>query len=478
MLEVEKKRFYQFLWCDMAHTVMLADRNIIHKKDAAKILSLLRNVEDLGPDKFPSDPKLGSFLSQIENYMAKRIGEEVAGRMHTGRSRNDQGACVQRLHSRECILRVIEALIGFKRAILNLADKHLNTIMPGYTHFQHAQPTTFGFYISSWFYKFERDYQRLKSAFQHTNLNPLGAAALVGTSWSLDRDRTTELMGFDDLVTHAMDAIVFSPEFPLEIVGALSIVMSNLGRLCADLYAWSTYEFNLVEFADEYCGTSSIMPQKKNPQSLERVLGLTHSSIGWMGTELGALQMVSSTGLSAFTGRRALQEASDTVHDMLDYMTGMLETLEVNKERARELVNVSWSTTNNLADVIVRKRGLSFRTAHRVVGRLVLMAIKEGKTPTEVTGKMLDNAAQEIIQTKLGLSNDAIRSALDPQTFLQTRTTVGSTNPNDVKKMISQCRSTLMNEEEWLKERRNKIKKAREQLDKAIAKYMEWLTDP
>ena len=266
-LEHQMKLFFEYNQVDLAHTVMLVEEGILSEGNGAKILRVLKDVRQLGPESFPIDPAVGSMLLQVEAYLFDRIGEEIGGRMHTGRSRIDQGATVGRLKSRNEVLDVMELIINLQKTLLNLARENVNTVTVFHTHLQHAQPSTFGHYLVNFVYGFERDFNRLKNAYERANLNPLGTAASVGTSWPLNRERTTEFLGFDRQVVNARGSYK-TYDYAAEIIAMLSLTMSDLYDLATDLYLGSTYEFRTVETADEYAGSSSIMPQKKNPYSL------------------------------------------------------------------------------------------------------------------------------------------------------------------------------------------------------------------
>ena len=226
-----------------------------------------------GPSGFPWDPRSGSYLVQIENFLTSRVGEDIAGRLQTGRSRNDQDAAADRLFLRDLLLgsRVTSPRSSRRPGS---AAEHAATVMPGYTHFQHAQPWTFGHYLMRHASALERDLERLAGAFVRTNRSGLGGAANAGTSWPLDRQRTAALLGHEGLVVNSIDAGVFARDYIEEDVAVLALLMANLGRFATDLYVWSSWEFGFVEVADGLAGTSSIMPQKKNPHALERVKGL------------------------------------------------------------------------------------------------------------------------------------------------------------------------------------------------------------
>lgn len=472
-LAADRDVFSQFIQIDLAHTVMLAEQGILTPEQAAKILIVLREIESLGPECFPIDPKYDTFLLQVEHYMTERIGEDVAGRMHTGRSRNDQGSAVDRLYARDRLLDVLDALLALQDTVLRLGAEHTETLMPGYTHLQHAQPTTFGHHLMRHYYTFERDQQRLESAYGRVNLNALGGAAMAGTSWPLDRHRTADLLGNDGLVMNSYDVGTFDTDYPAELAAILSILVNNVGRLAGDFYLWSTYEFGMIEIDDGLAGTSSIMPQKKNPHALERIRGLAGLAIGWLPSYQGVLRNASSSDLTLAFAIDPLGEIAQATLSVLELMRVTLDNLTVKRDVMRERAGAFWSTASNLADELVRHTGISFRTAHHVVGRVVRNALAEGVRPTAVTAAMVDRAARETIGRELHVADEVIRRALDPEGFIYSRVTPGSVHPEAAKATIVDGQQRQASHRSWVVERRERLERARRQLDKAVDRVIE-----
>jgi len=468
-LEEEKKAFYEYNDIDLAHTIMLVKQRILSEEDGKAILGGLKEIRELGPDKFPTDPVVGSFLLQVEDYLFDKIGEEVGGKMHTGRSRIDQGATVVRLKCRKGCLSVMELLLKLQITLLELAKQHVDTLTIFRTHLQHAQPSTFGHFLVSYLYTFNHDFNRLSDTFKRINLNPLGTAASVGTSWPLDRDRTSELLGFDDIDIPARRGYAIY-DFAAECISVITIALANLYDLATDLYLDSTYEFRTVETADEYCGSSSIMPQKKNPYGLEMVRRITGTAIGYLPSTLGQLRGC-GTG-DAMRGASIMGEVFDNTTVALDLMQGIMETLTVHKDRMKELAGSCWATASNLADVIVRVKGLSFRQAHHVVARLVRNCIESNVKQDEVTPRMVDQAALETIGIELGLDIETIKQALDPENFVKTRVTRGSCNPLEVERMIKDMTYMLEQEETWISEKKQQIEQSHRKLNEATEKIL------
>lgn len=465
----ERRHFREFNSVDLAHTVMLAEQNIISRDVARPILKGLLELRDTDPEAFPVDVLKGSFLLQVEAYLVAQMGEDIAGQMHTGRSRIDQGAAVRRLFERNRILDVLEQLNGFREALVTKSAQYSRAIMPGYTHLQQAQPWVFGHYLLSIVSRLTNDFDRLKETYARVNLNPLGAVGLAGTSWPLDRLRTTELLGFGAILDNSK--LGREGYFSAESAAALSMLMSTLNDLATDLHLWSSSEFGFVESGDAYCGTSSIFPQKKNPAGLEAIKKAAGGSVTWLAAALATFR-AEGTGDQAMRDIPFIDDALDTTEGMLDLFTGIIETLIVHEARMREALNGSWCTASNLADVIVRETGLSFRQVHHVVARLVRICLAESIQPVDVNVVMLNRAALQTIGQAIHMSDGVLKDALDPEVFVQTRVTVGSVAPTEVDRMRLTAASQLEADRAWLAAERDHLGEASTKLEAAVARII------
>ena len=457
-------RFRTFALVDLAHAVMMTEEGILTQDRGAKLLAGLLDVLALGPDKFPWDPRSGSYLVQVEHYLTQRVGDDVAGRLQTGRSRNDQDAAADRLFWRDLLLEIAGDLIGLTRALLSQARTHAGTIMPGYTHLQHAQPTTFGHYLARHAGALERDLQRLQGAFSRTNLSALGGAALAGTSWPLNRRRVVELLAHDGLVVNSSDAGVFARDYVEENVACLSVMMSNVGRLATDLYTWHSWEFSFVEVADGLAATSSIMPQKKNPHALERTKALAGQAAGWLPATLACQRGVLSTDLDLYFGDDIAASAGDACLAGLRLMTRVIGSLTVHADVMRQKAGAFWSTASNLADELVRRFDLPFRTAHQVVGRFVRTSIQAGHHPDAASADLFRAAAREITGRDLPMEASALREALDPGHFVETRVTEGSVNPRRVMEHVATLDADVAGHAGWQSQKTAAARQATESL--------------
>jgi argininosuccinate lyase len=461
----ERRQAREFNQVDLAHTVMLAEQGVLPREVAKALLQGLLELRRMDPAAFPVDPVRGSFLLQVEAYLFSRVGEEIGGQMHTGRSRIDQGATVRRLYKRNRILDVLESLNQIRGALIQKATAHSRTIMPGYTHMQQAQPWVFGHYLLSIDTRLTEDFERLTQTYARVNLNPLGAVGLSGTSWPLDRNRTTELLGFGAVLENSK--LGREAFYAADAIAALSFVMATLNDLSTDLHLWSSTEFGFVESDDAFCGTSSIFPQKKNPTGLETVKKAAGGSVTWLASALATFR-AEGTGDQAMRDLPLIDDAFDTTEGMLNLLTGIVSTLIVHEERMRKALDGSWCTASNLADVIVRETGLSFRQVHHVVARLVRICIAENVSPSAVTAELLGRAAQETIGREVVIDESKLRNALDPEIFVRTRVTTGSVCPTEVDRMLEVARAHLGDGGAWLAAERARLAKAAAKLDTAI----------
>jgi argininosuccinate lyase len=455
---------------DMAHTVMLAEQEVLSPEEAAAILRVLSDVERDGVDALNVDRTKSSLFWNIEAALITALGERVGGKMHTGRSHNDIVPTVSRLTARGRLVEVLGELLGLRAALLERAAKHVTTIMPGYTSLQHGQPWTFGHYLSGWDFAFARDAARVRAALERTNVSPLGASALAGSSWPLDRERTAVLLGFDGYLLNSRDAGFGTADYVVEILAAIGILMNNVNTLASDLYLWSSFEYGMVELADAYCGSSSQMPQKKNPWAVDWVRGMAGNATSYYASALGALRGSSSSdGSMQIYPEASLPVACTDATLALSLLAGVIETLTVHEETMFNRASANWTTANNLADAIVVKAGVSYRSAHGVVGKLVRTFAESDRSPADATGAAVDQAAEAMNAGPVGLSDEEVRQALDPVGFIESRVTSGSVHPDEVRRMLDGQKVSLEADREWLEGVQDRISTAEDALRSAVA---------
>lgn len=464
-MEADKRIFEADIEVDKAHVVMLKEQGIINAQDCSAILCGLDKIQKEGI------VALGTAYEDVHIALEARLielaGEDTGGRMHSGRSRNDEVATCIRLTLRGELINLMEETHDLVSALLIFAGKHHETIMPGYTHTQHAQPTTLAHHLLAHANALLRDIERIKGAYDRTNQNPLGAAAFASTGFPIDRERTTELLGFDSALLNSMDA-VSTRDFMIESISCFANIMTDLSRMAEELILWSTSEFGFIEPDDMYSSTSSIMPQKKNPDIAELLRAKT-------GTVHGALMSVLTICKALpYSYNRDLQEATphlwraiDAVRASTRMAQGMVSTMKLKKETMRLASNTGFMTATELADTIVLATGIPFRTAHHIVGSIA----KTGKTPTLPA---LDEISLKILGEKLsdrGLSEKAVKEALDPMLNIRKRTVQGGPAPVETKRQIAVIKKKLAENMNDIKLIHKKINKAKEKLARVCGQY-------
>ncbi|MFC4652976.1 argininosuccinate lyase [Lactococcus nasutitermitis] len=418
----------------LAHVKMLGATGIISADEAAKIADGLKKVEQQlvnGDIEFKLENE--DIHMNMESYLHAEIGT-VAGKLHTARSRNDQVATDMHLYLKATLTDVLSALKSLRTTLVNLADNQVDTIMPGYTHLQHAQPISFGQHLMAYYQMFTRDYERFEFNIKHTDINPLGAAALAGTTFPIDREMTTELLDFSKPYANSMDA-VSDRDFILEFLSNASLLMMHLSRLCEEILLWCSNEFKFVTLSDSYSTGSSIMPQKKNPDMAELIRGKTGRVYGnLMGllTVLKGLPLAYNKDLQE--DKEGMFDSADTILTALAVMTGMLDTMKVNKDIMETSTQKDFSNATELADYLATK-GIPFREAHAIVGKLVLDCTKQGIYLQDV--KLAD------YQKLSNLIEDDIYDVLQSKTAVARRNSLGGTSFTSVKNQIAEARRSL-----------------------------------
>ncbi|MCF0226008.1 MAG: argininosuccinate lyase [Methanobrevibacter sp.] len=446
-LEFDKIIFEADIKTNFAHTSMLKHEKIIDENTADKILEALDKLKEEGIDVLVFDPSVEDIHMAIENYVTEVVGPE-AGFMHTAKSRNDQVATDIRLVLREKIIDIQIGILNFIEGIVEFAKKHLETVFIGYTHLQHAQPITVAHHLMAYVQSLKRDYERFEDTYKRVNLNPLGSAAMTTTSFPINRDLTTKLLGFDGYLENSMDG-VSARDFIVETVFDLSCLCTTLSKICEELILWSTNEFGIVEIADEYSSTSSIMPQKKNPDIAELARAKSTVITGELVTILSILKAI------PYTYNKDLQEitphlwnAVEVGESTLSIVTKMLLSVEFNKERCLELAGKNFATATDLADIMVREKGIPFRTAHQIVGRIVNDAIANDLSEENITSNYIDNIAIELGFDELNLDDVLVQKALNPLDNIKMRTVPGGPSPDMVKVAMSNINDFLNKEYE------------------------------
>jgi argininosuccinate lyase len=451
--KADERIFLADLLVDKAHLVMLREQGLVSGEVCSKIMSAL---DDLIEEGSQLDLGAGEDVHEaIEAHILALVGPE-GGRMHTARSRNDEVATCIRLALRDEMLDLMAEQLSLITTLVRLAEKHTETIIPGFTHTQHAQPTTLAHHLLAHADAAARDLARLEDAYSRVNQSPLGAAAFASTGFKIDRQRTCHLLGFEGLVENSMDA-VSTRDFILEVLADLSILMVNLSRLAEELILWSTSEFCYLELDNLYASTSSIMPQKKNPDTAELARGKTGSVLGSL---MAALSICKGLPLSY---NRDLQEVTPHLWQGMDWarstvriLDGCVSSLKFNLERMEKSSGAGFSTATEIADSLVRITGMPFRTAHSIVGRIAASSRRPGMAE-------LDEIALEMAgfrASERGFSAAYLERALDPKSNVALRANIGGPAPVETVRMIKERWARIAAGEERLGERRRRVERA------------------
>ena len=457
-MDTDRHIFTADLLVDTAHVIMLAETGIITRDECTHILKGLDAIKEGGYGEL--DISYEDIHISIEAKLIEIVGEDTGGRMHSARSRNDEVATCIRLVLRNELLTLLHKLISLRKKMLEIAIENRDTIIPGYTHLQHAQPTTLAHHLLAYHDALTRDCQRVLGAFMRTNMSPLGSAAFAPTGFDIDRERTRELLGFHGLVENSMDA-VSTRDFAVESISVFANIMTNLSRQAEEIILWSSEEFGLVELDDSYSSTSSIMPQKKNPDTAELMRAKTGTVDGCLMSVLAitkALPMSYNRDLQEVTTH--LWRAAGITLSTVNIASGMVSTMKMNYEKLSSSANTGFSTATELADTIVRTTGLPFRTAHQIVGTM-----SKGSNHTL---EELDRISMEIIGKKLseeGLNAELFDGALDVIENVNRRNTVGGPASGEVNRMIDVRNYALMQDIDTLMKHVNAVQDGMKRLD-------------
>lgn len=433
-LPIDKAMYHQDIAGSRAHARMLAAQGVISEEDEQKIVDGLTAIEKrINEGDFVFDINDEDIHMSIEKVLTENIGDAGA-RLHTGRSRNDQVVTDTRLYAKELARELMVANVSLREALLEAAEKTFGVILPGYTHMQHAQPVLLSHHFMAYFWMFSRDFKRLSAALDAADMNPLGSAALAGTTYPLDRMATTKELGFAAAIPNSLDA-VSDRDFLLDLNYACSVSMIHLSRLCEEIILWSTSEFGFITLSDSYSTGSSIMPQKKNPDFAELIRGKSGRVVG----DLVALLVTMKSLPLAYNkdlqeDKEGAMDAAKTLYDCMVCMKGMIATMSINQDAMDEQAKKGYLAATDVADYLAKK-GMPFRKAHEVVGHLVLLCDKRG---CDLSDLSLDD-----FRAESELFEQDITEALDLESIVAARTTFGGTGHSAVKEQMEQAKDVL-----------------------------------
>lgn len=434
-IDFDQKLYPHDIALSLAHVAMLADAGIVRQEEATQISVGLKEIEqEIAAGEFTFRPELEDIHMNIEARLTEKIGA-VAGKLHTARSRNDQVATGFRLWVRQAIDTMDATLHALQQALLKQAEQHVESVMPGFTHLQIAQPVTFGHHLLAYVEMFGRDRARFADARKRVNQSPLGAAALAGTGFSINRRQTAEALGFEAPIANSLDA-VSDRDFALEFLSAAAITAMHLSRISEEIVCWSTPQFGFVTCSDSFATGSSIMPQKKNPDGAELIRG----KAARIATKFDQLLMVMKGLPLAYNkdtqeDKEPVFESAEQLSLCLKVMTGIIEELAVHPQKMREACDTGFITATDLADWLVRELGMPFRQAHHVTASLVEKA--------QAQGCKLHELALEVMQQVEPSINNNIFDVLTVEASVASRTSEGGTAPIRVQEAIEQWKMKL-----------------------------------
>jgi len=456
-----------------AHVIMLHKQKIISTSEAKQILEILEELkEKVSKNELSLEGEFEDVHELIESQVVKRLGVNIGGKMHTGRSRNDQVALDIRLRVRRYLIEIWRTALDLAETLLSRAEKEKNAIMLHYTHLQPAQVGYLSHYLLANLDHLLRDIDRVEECYHRVNRSPLGACATAGSTLPLDRRLVAELLGFEGIVENSIDA-VSSRDFALEALSISAIIMANLSRIAEDLIIWSSHEFGYVELPDDLASPSSVMPHKKNPCILEllraktgKVIGLTTSAL----TMMKAIPTGYDRDLQEL--KPIIWEALKETRDSLRILRKVVQRIAFKRERMLESASRSYAPAIELAEALIKHSGLSLREAHILVGALVKSLHESGKPLKDLDLKQLTDLAQQMLGKSISLPEGVFQRIIDSEDVPKLRATEGASAPTEIQKMIEDRRNIIRSRRRALEEALKNLSNSRQKFEESLAKLL------
>lgn len=470
--EAKKHFLKSMVQIHIAHLKMLEEQNLISEEDAKKIGYAISQLDLEYYEKQDYKPQFEDLFFRIENKLMEIAGD-IAGNLHIGRSRNDMGIAIYRMTIREKLLALMDELLNLRNSLIAFALEHVDTIMIGYTHTQQAQPTTFAHYLKAVIDQLTRDFKRLQQAYHTVNRSSMGAAALTTTGFNINRERMQELLAFDDMIENAWDAVA-GADYIAETASVVQLAALNLGRTSQDFLQWATQEFNAISLASPYVQVSSIMPQKRNPVSIEHTRSLLSSVVGDAST---VLQMIHNTPFG---------DIVDTEDDMQPYLWRAMEklrgiyklfgslvvTMDVNKEKLYQRAEKSFANVTQLADTLVQTENISFRKSHQIVSNCVRTLMKNKKDSIEnLTWELANEKCIDATGRPLKISKEDFYQSLKPTHFVNIRTLPGGPAPLTMRKSLLKAKRETPLLLEWIRNKKDAISQCEQRLQQYLDEW-------
>ncbi len=448
-----------------AHIVMLMEQKIIQRQDGVKILKALSKLSDIKLDSAAEDVHMA-----VEEAILKETGPEVGGNLHIAKSRNDQVTTAIRMQLRNELVELMLKVLEMEESLIDTASKHVDTVILEYTHLQAAQPVTFAHYLLSYVQGLERDLERLRGAYERVNLCPLGSGALATTSFPINRKRTAELLGFKAVLENSIDA-VGSRDFILETQASLTLLAVNLSRLAEDLIIWSSQEFGTIDLPDEFTSTSSIMPQKKNPEVLEVIRARASYALGDFVASATALKSLPTTyNLDFQEVTPKLWASTDNLASSLCIFSQLMSNLKVSTN-VESKAAAGFVGATELANMLVRKYNVAFRTSHKIVGALVKTLIESKQTLMDATPELLQKVAQQAIGIKLIVKKQDMVECTNPRKIIETYKVQGGPSPVEVERAIKTLKKNIISSKRYISELKHNLANSESRLNSIVESY-------
>jgi len=465
-IKSDQKLLEAVIKINQAHVTMLTEQNIINTKTGAKLLAALAELDP----KMKLDKSLEDVHLAVEEQVNKKVDKETGGNLHIAKSRNDQVATAIRMALRTSLLELMNLLVKLQDSLIELAEKHTKTLVPSYTHLHPAQPVTFAHILIAYVDALERSLKRLEEAIPRINMCPMGAGAIATTSFPINRDRTAELLGFSKVLENSIDA-VGSRDFVLETSANLTLLAIDISRIVEDFIVWSSPDFGIIDLPESFAFTSSIMPQKKNPDVLEVIRARMSQILGNFvasATTMKALPSGYNLDLQELTPK--LWESIETVAASVNMLSELAKNLNVNKNVfSKQILN--YSTTTELANLLVKKHNVPFRTSHKIVGAVVKTLLDKKMALSNLTPELLNKTAKKSAGITISVKLTDIKDSIDPQKFVESHKTMGGPAPAEVKRMLKNRKQLTSQSKTSLKEQKSRLKEADLQLKSVVQRY-------
>jgi argininosuccinate lyase len=466
-MKSDKKLLEAVIKINEAHVAMLMEQKILDWQKGAKLLQALTELDP----KMKLKPSLEDVHLAVEEEVNNQVGLETGGNLHIAKSRNDQVATAIRMELRESLLELMNFVTKLQEALIEMAEKHVKTLVPAYTHLHPAQPITFAHYLLAHVDMLERNLKRLEETYPRVDMCPMGAGAIATTSFPINRDRTAELLGFGEVLENSIDA-VSSRDFILETLANLTLVAVDLSRLAEDLIIWSSPDFGIIELPESFTFTSSIMPQKKNPDLLEAIRAKMSHVLGNFlasATTLKALPTGYNLDFQEITPK--LWESLETVASSLGMLSELVKNLKVSKDVFSKPV-LKFSTATELANMLVKNYNVPFRKAHKIIGALVKNLLDKKLNLSDVTPALLQKAAKDSAGLALNVKAADIQESNDPVKFVESHKARGGPSPAEVKRMLKNRRQLTAQSKLNLKDKQSKLDEVESQLKAVVKGYI------